>query len=237
MEIDRKTELFNSLVEASLMPLVENSRDYFQILDTTELYVTLVNVIEELKSVVSQYAFGVNFNYYLCEKSDFYTDTIIREKVGRSGEAADVQLNALLKECGLLRLLQQMNSLSPPLSVHSIASPAVIEKGTQLLVSKMYLFINNEFYTIHPKLRTRMKLEASRMISSEYERLYNAVHDPQNGYINVDSIMLHTPQQIKTLLDCDYSVFHKHSHKNQVFIHSIIQSFFLSFYFSFFLSF
>lgn len=48
-----------------------------------------------------------------------------------------------------------------------------------------------------------MKLEASRMLSSEYERLFNAVHDPQNGYINVDSIMLHTPQQIKTLLDCD----------------------------------
>lgn len=67
----------------------------------------------------------------------------------------------------------------------------------------MYLFINNEFYAIHPKLRTRMKLEASRMLSSEYERLFNAVHDPQNGYINVDSIMLHTPQQIKTLLDCD----------------------------------
>ena len=62
----------------------------------------------------------------------------------------------------MLRLLQQMNSLSPPLSVHSIASPAVIEKGTQLLVSKMYLFINNEFYTIHPKLRTRMKLEAMK---------------------------------------------------------------------------
>lgn len=44
------------------------------------------------------------------------------------------------------------------------------------------------------------------MICSEYERLYNAVHDPQNGYINVDSIMLHTPQQIKTLLDCDCPV-------------------------------
>ena len=38
----------------------------------------------ELKSVVSQYGFGVNFNYYLCEKSDFYTDTIIREKVSES---------------------------------------------------------------------------------------------------------------------------------------------------------
>lgn len=127
----------------------------------------------------------------------------------------------------MLRLLQQMNSLSPPLSVHSIASPAVIEKGTQLLVSKMYLFINNEFYTIHPKLRTRMKLEASRMISSEYERLYNAVHDPQNGYINVDSIMLHTPQQIKTLLDCDSPVSsNKHGHKNQV--HSLEPSSFSS---------
>lgn len=96
-----------------------------------------------------------------------------------------------------------MNSLTPPLSLHSVASPAIIEKGTQLLVSKMYLFITNEFYGIHTKLRNRVKMEVSRMISSEYERLYNAVHNPQNGYINVESIMLHTPQQIKTLLDCD----------------------------------
>ena len=100
-----------------------------------------------------------------------------------------------------------MQSLAPPLSIHSIASPAVIEKGTQLLVSKMYLFINNEFYSIHPKLRNRVKLEASRQISNEYERLYNAIHDPQNGYIDVDLIMLHTPHHIKTLLDCDYSCF------------------------------
>lgn len=107
----------------------------------------------------------------------------------------------------MLRLLQQMDSLSPPLSIHSIASPAVIEKGTQLLVSKMYLFINNEFYAIHPKLRTRVRLAVSRQISAEYERLYNAVHDPQNGYINVDAIMLHTPQQIKTLLDCEWGCF------------------------------
>lgn len=112
-------------------------------------------------------------------------------------------MNALFKECDLLRLLQQMNSLTPPLSIHSIAAPAVIEKGTQLLVSKMYLFINNEFYSIHPKLRNRVKLAVSRQISIEYERLYAAIHNPDNGYIDVDSIMLHTPQQIKTLLDCD----------------------------------
>ena len=94
----------------------------------------------------------------------------------------------------MLRLLQQMDSLSSPLSIHSIAS-------------KMYLFINNEFYAIHPKLRTRVRLAVSRQISAEYERLYNAVHDPQNGYINVDAIMLHTPQQIKTLLDCEWGCF------------------------------
>ena len=109
----------------------------------------------------------------------------------------------MFKACDLLRLLQQLHTLSKPLSIHAIASPAVIEKGTQLLVAKMYLFINNEFYSIHPKLLTRVKLAVSRQISSEYERLYSAVHDPENGYIEVDSIMLHTPQQIKTLLDCD----------------------------------
>ena len=112
-------------------------------------------------------------------------------------------MNNLLKECDLLKLLQQLNSLTPPLSMHSIASAAAIEKGTQLLISKMYTFVNNEFYGIPPKLRNRMKLEVCRMISSEYERLYNAVHDPENGYLDVDTIIVHTPQQIKTLLDCD----------------------------------
>lgn len=81
MELPRKTELFDSLVESSLKPLTENSRDYFQILDVTELSIAIVNVIEELKSVINQYAFGVNYNYYLCEKSDYHIDSIIKEKV------------------------------------------------------------------------------------------------------------------------------------------------------------
>lgn len=81
MDIPRKTELFDALVDSSLKPLTENSRDYFQILDVIDLCVALVNVIEELRSVVNQYAFGVNYNYYLCEKIDNYIDSIIKEKV------------------------------------------------------------------------------------------------------------------------------------------------------------
>ena len=45
------------------------------------MYIAVVNVIEELKSVVNVYAFAVNYNYYLCEKSDFFADMIIEEKV------------------------------------------------------------------------------------------------------------------------------------------------------------
>ena len=81
MDIPRKTELFDALVDSSLKPLTENSRDYFQILDVIDLCVALVNVIEELRSVVNQYTFGVNYNYYLCEKIDNYIDSIIKEKV------------------------------------------------------------------------------------------------------------------------------------------------------------
>ena len=43
--------------------------------------ITLVNVMEELKTVVSQYGFAINYNYYLCEKSEGLMDAIIREKV------------------------------------------------------------------------------------------------------------------------------------------------------------
>lgn len=85
MENSRKTELFDSLVDTALKPLTENSRDYFQILDVTELHIAILNVIEELKGIVNQFAFAVNYNYYLCEKSDYYTDLIIKEKVCISG--------------------------------------------------------------------------------------------------------------------------------------------------------
>ena len=81
MEIQRKTELFDMLIESALKPLTENSREYFQIMDTMEMFMTVINVIEEIKSVINLYGFGVNYNYYLCEKSDFYTDHIIKEKV------------------------------------------------------------------------------------------------------------------------------------------------------------
>lgn len=50
-------------------------------MDMMEMYIAVVNVIEELKSVVNVYAFAVNYNYYLCEKSDFFADMIIKEKV------------------------------------------------------------------------------------------------------------------------------------------------------------
>ena len=81
MEMQRKTELFDILIESALKPLTENSREYFQIMDTMEMFMTVINVIEEIKSVINLYGFGVNYNYYLCEKSDFYTDHIIKEKV------------------------------------------------------------------------------------------------------------------------------------------------------------
>lgn len=81
MELARKIELFDMLVENALKPLTENSREYFQILDVIELSIALVNVIEEVKSVINQYAFGINYNYYLCEKIDSYIDSIIKEKV------------------------------------------------------------------------------------------------------------------------------------------------------------
>ena len=81
VDLDRKIALFDVLVNKSLKPLVENSRDYLQILDVTELHITLINILEELKGIVNQYPFTINFNQYLCEKCDFYTDSVIREKV------------------------------------------------------------------------------------------------------------------------------------------------------------
>ena len=81
LENARKVELFDMLVDKALKPLTENSRDYFQILDSIDMSIALVNVIEELKMVVNPYAFCIHYNYYLCEKSDFHTDFIIKEKV------------------------------------------------------------------------------------------------------------------------------------------------------------
>lgn len=81
MDMTRKTEMFDDLAGIALKPITENARDYFPIMDSMELAITLVNVMEELKSVVSQYGFAINYNYYLCEKSEMYMDSIIKEKV------------------------------------------------------------------------------------------------------------------------------------------------------------
>lgn len=90
-----------------------------------------------------------------------------------------------------------------PLSAYPNASSSAIEKDIQLLVSKMYSSIAPEYNKITPKVRERARLEASRSIADIYQRLYDAVHDPVNGYMNPDNIMIHTPKQIRTLLDCD----------------------------------
>ncbi|KAK8797215.1 hypothetical protein WA158_004425 [Blastocystis sp. Blastoise] len=194
LESNKKTELFNQLAEATISPLLVVCQKSFRSIDSTETPIFMINTLEELRKLLVTYSFTVKWVMKCADELEYWMDKIIHEKV-----------TGLLKQSNLLDAIQYLETKpkDQPLSAYPNASPLIIERGSQALVSKMYASIAPEYSKITAKVRERARLEASRSIADAYEKLYNAIHDPYNGYISPDNIMIHTPKQIRTLLDCD----------------------------------
>nr|ADE77860.1 unknown [Picea sitchensis] len=51
-----------------------------------------------------------------------------------------------------------------------------------------------------PQLRTEVCSRVSRVLAESYELVYNAVLDPENGYLEPKTVLRHSPDQIRTIL-------------------------------------
>ncbi|KAH7687077.1 Conserved oligomeric Golgi complex subunit 6 protein [Dioscorea alata] len=124
-------------------------------------------------------------------------------------DLAEKEVNGILRRCGLLskisyiqnptaedehRLLAEIDDLSPPAVAECLRNFFGLVTGTGGFLP--------EFDQLQvPKLRSDACVRVARALAEAYDLLYQAIMDPKNGYPDPRSLMRHSPDQIKTILE------------------------------------
>ncbi|ESQ33657.1 hypothetical protein EUTSA_v10006980mg [Eutrema salsugineum] len=115
------------------------------------------------------------------------------------------EVDALLQKCGLSDKMQIFRSSTTelPLSERQNTSPATL---SECLKAFFGLVLGSEgslpeFELIQvPKLRSEACVRVAKTLAEDYEVIYRAVTDQQNGYPDPKSLARHPPDQIRTIL-------------------------------------
>ncbi|WOK99928.1 conserved oligomeric Golgi complex subunit 6 [Canna indica] len=122
------------------------------------------------------------------------------------------EVDAILMRCGLLSKLSYIQksisgddgSEPGPLAEAEEMSPVVL---SECLRTFFELATGNEgllpeFEQLQlPSLRSDARIRVARALADGYELLYQAVVDPKNNYPDPRSLMRHSPDQIRTILE------------------------------------
>ncbi|CAA7026712.1 unnamed protein product [Microthlaspi erraticum] len=115
------------------------------------------------------------------------------------------EVDSLLQKCGLSEKMQIFRSSTPelPLSERQDTSPATL---SECLKAFFGLVLGSEgslpeFEQIQvPKLRSEACVRVAKTLAEDYEVIYRAVTDQQNGYPDPKALARHPPDQIRTIL-------------------------------------
>ncbi|CAN8313866.1 unnamed protein product [Cochlearia groenlandica] len=115
------------------------------------------------------------------------------------------EVDTLLQKCGLSEKMQIFRSSATelPLSERQDTSPATL---SECLKSFFGLVLGSEgslpeFEQIQvPKLRSEACVRVAKTLAEDYEVIYGAVTDQENGYPDPKSLVRHPPDQIRTIL-------------------------------------
>eukprot|EP01063_Lacrimia_lanifica_P029069 TRINITY_DN4378_c0_g1_i2.p1 TRINITY_DN4378_c0_g1~~TRINITY_DN4378_c0_g1_i2.p1 ORF type:complete len:716 (+),score=268.13 TRINITY_DN4378_c0_g1_i2:73-2148(+) len=123
-----------------------------------------------------------------------------------------IQAAHLLRRSGLADIVDAIrsNANTPsgaPLSASSSASPAAAQEGIHTFYRYMYT-LGSAALPLADKVQA-MRLKSTinqrtlRAICDAYEEVYHALTDPANGYAHPTKLLQHTPENVRTLLDCE----------------------------------
>lgn len=116
------------------------------------------------------------------------------------------EVDTLLQRCGLsdkMQIFRSSTTTELPLSERQETSPAML---SECLKAFFGLVLGSEgslpeFEQIQvPKLRSEACVRVAKTLAEDYEVIYRAVTDQQNGYPDPKSLARHPPDQIRTIL-------------------------------------
>ncbi|KAJ9459431.1 Conserved oligomeric Golgi complex subunit 6 [Diplonema papillatum] len=123
-----------------------------------------------------------------------------------------IQSEVLLKRSGLAEVVHSIRGNKAaadrqPLSAMSATSPEHVHEAVQSFYKYMYTLSSVAVPMLVDKIHAAKVKEmigsrATRSICSAYETVYEAVTDPANRYKEPRRMLQHTPDNVRTLLDC-----------------------------------
>ncbi|CAL9776642.1 unnamed protein product [Musa acuminata subsp. burmannicoides] len=145
---------------------------------------------------------GVAANYVDKITSDIDTNVSI---------LVQMEVDAILTRCGLLSKISyiqnstsEVDSEPGPLAQAPEMSPLVLSESLRtffgLVTGTEGLLPEFEQLQL-PRLRSDASIRVARALADGYELLYKAVVDPKNKYPDPRSLVRHSPDQIKTILE------------------------------------
>lgn len=145
---------------------------------------------------------GVAANYVDKITSDIDTNVSI---------LVQMEVDAILTRCGLLSKISyiqnstsEVDSEPGPLAQAPEMSPLVLSESLRtffgLVTGTEGLLPEFEQLQL-PRLRSDASIRVARALADGYELLYKAVVDPKNKYPDPRSLVRHSPDQMKTILE------------------------------------
>jgi len=175
----------------------------FTFLQTAEISskIYLINCLSAVQQPLTGQEVAANYVSNLCSVIETHTNVLVEKEV-----------DAILRHCGLSSKISYIQNLTNegrddehgPLAEVEEMSPQVL---SECLRTFFGLVMGNEgslpeFEQLQvPKLHSDACARVARALSGAYELLYGVITDPRNRYPDPKSLVRHSPDQIRTILE------------------------------------
>ncbi|CAM9217699.1 unnamed protein product [Phaeothamnion confervicola] len=116
------------------------------------------------------------------------------------------QAERVLERCGLARALHQLQLTAghgAPASARPGLDGATLAAVMQSFYSSLFALVLPDFERVTaPAVRAAARRRTALRVAEAHDTVHAAVRDPANGYRDT-SFLVHTPAQVRMILDCD----------------------------------
>ncbi|XP_038982843.1 conserved oligomeric Golgi complex subunit 6 [Phoenix dactylifera] len=156
----------------------------------------LINCLSAIQQPLVGQEIAANYMNKLCSMIEMHLSMLVEKEV-----------DAILRRCGLLNKMSFIDGQSEEVKALAEVEEMSVPVLSECLRAFFGLVTGNEgslpeFEQLQvPKLRSDACIRVARALAGAYERLYKAVTDPKNCYPDPRSLVRHSPDQIRTILE------------------------------------
>jgi hypothetical protein len=212
--LDKLTTMMETL-STSIIPKEEREAEFAHVLSAiVDPLVTLCEMAQGLDAL-SKSIFTVNCLYTMQTALVGYAftkgkmDKISKMVDQEVGVLEKEQVAALLSRFGLDEKVQQLESKPPDVALSTLPSTSQTAMADAMQALHGYLEINAAAVVpqseriLSLRLRQQVNFHVAEAVCSAYECLWAAIHDPTNGYTNPASMVPHSVDSVKKLLQLE----------------------------------